>query len=160
MYETGRYLTATGNHIEGTPDGVEERSAALAQVYAETTGLEMQLSGISLSYISLALQANYLDRPARCWAVLFDKVGALVVNPLQIFEGRMDQFQIGVGETGVVQVTAESHLIDWERPSGRAWNYIQQLSLWPNDHGIEFMAEVVEKEIWWPALKREENVNL
>lgn len=33
MYESGRYLTITGNHLAGTPDTIEERSNELLAIY-------------------------------------------------------------------------------------------------------------------------------
>lgn len=122
------------------------------------TALEMELNGIAAEHISAALQADYLDRPARAWAVMFDRQGALVEDPLKIFEGRMDQMSIGVSNVAAVQVTAVSHLADWERSSGAAWNHQQHLARFPGDLSLEFMAEIVEKQIWWPANLSDEDL--
>ncbi|HUU46285.1 MAG TPA: LamG-like jellyroll fold domain-containing protein [Acidobacteriota bacterium] len=149
-------ITFDGKEFEGIGSFgrlsmIEDRSSLVP------TGVEMELNGLDPAIISLALQANYMDQPCRIWVVLFDRLGALVVDPKQVFEGRMDQMDIAVGAVGAVRLTAESHLLDWERSSGLVWNYVQQRDLYPDDYGFEFMAEIVEKEIWWPATLRSQD---
>ena len=36
MYDGGRYLTLTGQHVPGTPTTIEDRTAALAALHAQT----------------------------------------------------------------------------------------------------------------------------
>jgi len=38
MYDSGRMMTVTGNHLEGTPTTIEERTAELGQLHAEVFG--------------------------------------------------------------------------------------------------------------------------
>ena len=44
MYDSGRFFTFTGLHLDGTPDTIEERSAILQAVYAEMTASRQQHS--------------------------------------------------------------------------------------------------------------------
>lgn len=39
VYNSGRFFTVTGNHVEGTPETIENREAEIAEIHAEIFGL-------------------------------------------------------------------------------------------------------------------------
>jgi hypothetical protein len=117
----------------------------------EPSGVEMQLSGIIPSYISAALQLNYIGRPVRIYKVQHDSTGAVVVDPWIVFEGLLDEMTMAE-ETGTATLTlsAESHFRNWERPSGPLWNDASHRAQFPDDFGLAEVAATAEKQIWWP----------
>lgn len=114
------------------------------------TSARLSLSNIPASHISLALSARYLDRPCRIYQVTWDEAGAQL-DPFLVFDGRLDELNVALGQTGAVEVSAESHLRNWRRPKHRRWNDESQRDLWPDDNGLEFLAEMVDREVWWPV---------
>jgi hypothetical protein len=63
----------------------------------------------------------------------------------------MDEMNVSLGQVGSVDVTTESHLLNWRRPILRRWNDEAQRSIWSDDYGFEFLAEMVDREVWWPV---------
>ena len=53
------------------------------------------------------------------------------------------------GETATIQVTVENRLIEFERTRIRRYTAEDQKIDYPNDKGLEFVAEMAEKEIVW-----------
>jgi len=52
-------------------------------------------------------------------------------------------------ETATIQVTVENRLIEFERTRVRRYTAEDQKIDYPNDKGLEFVAEMAEKEIVW-----------
>ena len=112
-------------------------------------GVVLEISGVPASHISLALNEDVQGRTAQVWLGFLDDNYTLVANPTLIFQGRMDTIGGSLGETGVVIVTAESKLIDWDRPNGLLYTDSAQRELFSGDKGLEFVNEAVEREIIW-----------
>ena len=91
----------------------------------EAKGATLTLSGIPSSILSLAL-----DEP---------------------FQGRECRIYFGVEEasTCAVSVTAENVLIKLERPTVRRFTDQDQKSRYPGDRGLEYIASLQDKEIFW-----------
>lgn len=117
----------------------------------EPRGITLILSGLQADFLAIALQQQYVDRPMLLFGVFFDANNEMVPDPVEIFGGRMDTMPIEIGRVATVGVTCESRLIDWERPSVRRWNDTDQRSRYPNDKGLEFIAVMADRQIWWPA---------
>lgn len=114
----------------------------------KSEGMEMGLSGIPSTIISIALTEDYQDRPATLWFAFLDNTQSIISNPYQQFKGRMDtmSFEDG-GETGSISIAVESILIDLERPKERRYTDEDQQQEYPGDRGFEFVAGLQEKEI-------------
>lgn len=117
----------------------------------QPVGVELGLNGLDPANISLALGQEYIDRPARIYRAYWDVNGALVADPVLVFEGLMDTMTINSGaETASVIVTAESHLMNWERPVLRRWSENDQRERYNDDASLEFVDEMVDRDVWWP----------
>jgi len=116
-------------------------------------GASIALNGIDSSLISLALNENYQTRSAKIYLGVLSS-GAVVSDPYQLFDGRMDVMTIDDnGETASIVMTAESRLIELERPKLRRYTSEDQKLNHPDDIGLDFVASLQEKEIAWGSGK-------
>ncbi len=138
--ETYTGIGALGR-ISAVEEGVEQKAF----------GIAFELSGIPSSTISIALGEDVQGRTAQIWLGFLDSTYQLVADPVLVFRGRMDTMDVKLGEEGTVSVTAESRLIDWERPRERLYTDAGQKERYPGDEGFAFVNESVEKEIVWGA---------
>jgi hypothetical protein len=110
-------------------------------------GVSMSLSGISSSILSLALTENYKNRIAN---IYIGTIAGGTVSSYKVFSGRMDVMSISEeGETCNVSLTAESRLIDLERPRVRRYTSEDQKIIDANDKGFEFVNSIQGAIIEW-----------
>lgn len=111
-------------------------------------GVTMTLSGISSEIISVALAENYQNRAARIYIGSLAEDGS--ASSYQLFGGRLDVMTIEEsGETATVSATAESRLIDLERPRARRYTSEDQKSLYPGDLGLDYVNDLQDKTLDW-----------
>lgn len=115
------------------------------------TELRLSLSSVRPDYLQVAIDEFYEDRPVHIWLVFYDTDGALIGDPMLLFRGRMDSMPIKIGQTATFSVVVESEMIRWEKSNTRRYNDVGQRALYPYDSGMEFVAEMVDKDVWWPA---------
>jgi len=132
----------------GTLGGISEIEET-AKIAAN--GIELSLSGIPSASISLALTEPYRGRRAYVWLAFFNiTTGTMIANPVPVFAGRMDTMRVkDSGETSTIALSCESKLIDLERPRERRYTHEDQQDLFPGDLGLEFVAGLQEKELFW-----------
>jgi len=113
-------------------------------------GITVSLSGILPSLIEKARDENYQGRELKVLLGAMDATNSVISNPTVIFSGFMDTMTINEGgETSSIQVTVENRLIEFERSRARRYTAEDQKIDYPNDKGLEFVAEMAEKEIVW-----------
>lgn len=127
----------------GRVDPVEEGADIAAR------GLRLQLSGIPAEHIAIALGEHYQGQPARLYVGFLDAGHQLVADPELVFAGRMDTMDVELGESATIQITAESRLAAWERPNIRRYTHEDQVAEYPDDRGLEFVAQTAERELIW-----------
>ncbi len=115
----------------------------------QARGISLQLSGIPTALVSIALGEHYQGRSCKVWMGLLDSSHVLIADPVLMFDGRMDTMDINMGETAVINVTAESRLSDWERPRIRRYTNEDQQNQYPNDKGFEFVPQMADKQLIW-----------
>ena len=136
----------------------------------QAVGANFTLSGIPSDFLSLALQEPYQGRECKIYfGVLMEgglitqslntittQLGELLVLQsgtqgfLEIFSGEMDQMNIvEASDTATISVSAENALIKLERPVVRRLTNTDQQSRYPTDKGLEFVAALQDKEIFW-----------
>lgn len=130
----------------GRVGGIEpvEEGAEL-QMY----GVSMRLSGVDTALIATTMTEAYQGRPCKLWLAPLDATHRVSDDPVMIFSGRMDVMAIELGQTATITLSAESRLVDWERPRTRRFNSEDQAIDWPNDRGFDFVPGLVEAEIRW-----------
>lgn len=115
----------------------------------EATALQFSISGVDTANIGIALGEQYQGRSARMWGGCVD-AGAIVVDPVLLFVGRMDTMQIQDGDTASISITAESRLAAWSRPKIRRFSDSDQQKEFPGDLGLQYISELASgREIIW-----------
>lgn len=142
--------TGVGNlgSIEAVKEGAE------LQMY----GIGLRLSGIPSELVSIALGEHYQGRSAKIWLAPLTSDYQIIADPILLWSGRMDTMQIEMGDTASITVTAESRLVDWERPRIRRYNHEDQIGEYSTDKGLEFVTQATEKEVVWGVTSSNESV--
>jgi len=128
----------------GSIEPVEENADLSAR------GLTLRLAGIPIEVLALALAENYQGRTGKLWLGMLNSSAQLIDSPIPIFAGRMDTVQAeDSGSTGAIILTLENNLIDLARPRERRFTHQDQQIDFPGDRGLEYVAGLQTKEIFW-----------
>lgn len=112
----------------------------------EAKGATLTMSGIPSSFLSLALQEPYQGRECR----IYFGITSSPSDYVEVFSGELDQMNIEEqADSATISVTAENVLIKLERPVVRRFTNEDQKSRFPNDRGLEYVASLQDKEIFW-----------
>ena len=112
----------------------------------DAKGATLTMSGIPSSFLSLALQEPYQGRECR----IYFGVTSSPSDYVEVFSGELDQMNIEEqADSATISVTAENVLIKLERPVVRRFTNEDQKSRFPNDRGLEYVASLQDKEIFW-----------
>lgn len=112
----------------------------------EAKGATVTMSGIPSSFLALALTEAYQGRECR---IYFGMTSA-PSDYVEVFSGELDQMNISEeANTCTIAVTVENVLIRLERPVVRRLTNEDQKSRFPSDVGLEYVAALQDKEIFW-----------
>jgi hypothetical protein len=142
-------LTIDGNTYTGSADflqisTIDETSEIRA------TGISVGLSGIPTSLIAIALTEDYQGRDITLYFGTLDSAGAINDTPYVVFKGRMDLMTMQeYADYFNITITGESRLIDLEIPRAYRYTSEDQKIDYPADKGLEFIADLQNKEIVW-----------
>ena len=124
--------------------GSSSESAELA-----VNGIDITLSSVEQSYVSIFLTQNYVDVPVKLYRAVLDSNDAVVGSPILVFDGFITGFSIEDDESSSeISVTTASHWADFEKLNGRKTNHNSQALHFPNDEGFEFAANTI-KDLKW-----------
>lgn len=113
-------------------------------------GITVTLSGVTSPLLSKARDEDYQGRELKVLLGAMDAANGVISDPVVVFSGFMDTMVINDGgETATIQVTVENRLIEFERTRVRRYTAEDQKIDYPADKGLEFVAEMAEKEIIW-----------
>lgn len=116
----------------------------------EANGMTVTLSGITEPLISKARDEDYQGRELKVLLGAMDSTNSVISSPVIIFSGFMDTMTIQDGaETATISVSVENRLIEFQRNRIRRYTAEDQKIDYPTDKGLEFVAEIAEKEIVW-----------
>ena len=116
----------------------------------KATGINVMLSGIPSNLLSSALSENYQGRDITMYFGTLDNAGAINDTPYVLFKGIMDVMNISESsDTANISITGESRLIDLEIARERRYTSEDQKIDYPNDKGLEFVADLQQKQIIW-----------
>jgi hypothetical protein len=111
--------------------------------------IDLSLSGIPTEYVSLALSDNYRGRNVVVYLILFN-TSMVTYEQITLFRGKMDQLIIDEGsDTSTITVRCESRLNDLNRANDLRYTDEAQRELFPNDKGLQFVASMANKSIYW-----------
>jgi len=114
------------------------------------SGARVVLSGIVEPLISKARDADYQGRQLVIKLGAMDDQGEIIASPVEIFSGFMDVMTISdSGETASIGVAVENRMIEFDRTRVRRFTAEDQKIDYPNDKGLEYVAEIQEKSIVW-----------
>jgi len=113
-------------------------------------GMTVTLSGVMEPLISKARNEPYQGRELVIRLGAMDASNSVISTPVIIFSGFMDTMVIQDGaETATISVSVENRLIEFQRSRIRRYTAEDQKIDYPDDKGLEFVAEISEKEIVW-----------
>ena len=111
--------------------------------------IEVQLSGVDRTYLTEILSETFMDRNLIIRKGFFDDSNAVIVDPIIIYSGKMDQPNIiETSETCTVSVTVANLFVDFTKTTGRYTNEESQHLFFPNDNGFQYAHQII-KEINW-----------
>ena len=113
-------------------------------------GMSLKLSGVTEPLVSKARDEEYQGRELKVLLGAMDSTNSVISNPVIIFSGFMDTMTIqDTADTATITVTVENRLIEFQRNRIRRYTSEDQKIDYPTDKGLEFVAEIAEKEIVW-----------
>lgn len=120
---------------------------------ARIDSVTVQLSGVSQEWIAAVLAETYIDRRLVIYKGFRDTRGNIIVDPVAIFDGRMDAPVIGEDpdeEPGrsIVHLEASSHWSDFERKPGRRTNDAIQRLHFPGDAFFDHVS-ATSRQVFW-----------
>lgn len=116
----------------------------------QANGITVTLSGITDPLLAKARDEDYQGRELTVLLGAMDASNGVISTPTTIFSGFMDTMVINdSSETATIQIAVENRLIGFERTRVRRYTAEDQLIDFPNDKGLEFVADMAEKEIVW-----------
>ena len=116
----------------------------------QANGITVTLSGITDPLLAKARDEDYRGRELTVKLGAMDSSNGVISAPVTVFSGFMDTMVINdSSETATIQIAVENRLIEFERTRIRRYTAEDQKIDYPNDKGLEFVAEMAEKEIMW-----------
>ena len=117
----------------------------------EAIGVEITLSSIPSSILALALGEDVQGKTCKIYSVAMLN-GVIQDTPPVEYIGRVDTLAISEnGKSGSITVNVESRLADFARPRVRRYTDQDQQALYPGDLFFQFVAQMPERQIVWPA---------
>ena len=135
--------------LEFSDGTVRYTTAVMEGTELEANRIIVGLNGIPSANLSLAIGQTYQNRPATVYLGFLDANYALVADPFVAFKGRMDSMDIELGKTARIQIGIESRLVDWDKARIRRYTNEDQQNFFAGDKGLEFMSEMVDKQLVW-----------
>lgn len=118
----------------------------------EPQQLSITIAGVESASLAGALTEPYINRVVRVYVGMLDDQGTLIGDDVMTyFVGKLDEMKIKHGDTGSIEFIARDRLADWDRPRVERYTNAAQQALHPGDKGLEFVSQVADKEIIWPA---------
>jgi len=137
----GNTWTSSGNFLD--IDAVTETGEL------QVNNLNITLSAVEQTYVSIFLAQNYLDIPCNIYRVVLDNTDSVIGAPINIFTGLITGYSIeDSGESSSITVALASHWKDFEKENGRRTNHNSQQLHFAGDEGFEFAAKTI-KDLKW-----------
>ena len=140
---SGSSITYTASSfLVATPTFTEETDLT-------KTSLNITLSGADTTFISTVLNENIVNDTVDIFRGLLDSNNALIADPILLYSGNIDTFQISESETeSNVILTVVSHWADFDKKSGRQTNNNSQQRFFNTDVGMDFSSQTVLDLKW------------
>lgn len=116
----------------------------------DPTSCYLRLSGVDTTFLSTIANSDLLNRKVTIRYAAIEGDRSVIGEPFLYFSGNMDKPDIVFGSTSSIEFEIRGPLADWDRHSPQRLTYEDQLSRYPGDRGLEFVATIGSKEIIWP----------
>jgi len=114
--------------------------------------LSLALSGADQTFISTVLNENVVNDTVDIFRGVLDSSNAIVADPILLYSGNIDTFQIDETETeSSVILTVVSHWADFNKKSGRNTNNNSQQRFFNTDVGMDFASQTTLDIKWGRA---------
>jgi len=124
----------------------------------KAVSVEVYLTGVPSSAISLALNESAQNKSGKIWFAFLDSSDGVIADPYLIFEGKFDHAVINDSpEEGGIVLVYESELIQLEEASEWRYNDVTQKYLFPGDRGFEYISSLAEWSGFWGVPERARN---
>ena len=111
--------------------------------------LQLTLSGVDQTYISIALSENIINQEVYIYRGFLDTNNALISDPFLLFFGTIDEYRISDNtDTANLVLNLTSHWGNFQKTSGRVTTDNSQQRFFSGDKGMEFAALTV-RDIKW-----------
>ena len=111
--------------------------------------LQISLSGVDQSMISVALSENIINDQVKIWRGFLDDNNAVIADPFLLFYGTIDEYSISDNtQTANVILNVTSHWGQFTKESGRTTTDNSQQTYFSGDKGMEFAALTVRDLKW------------
>lgn len=116
----------------------------------QINSVTVTLGGVRDGDLALFLDNQYLDQPIKLFRVWYTGDGAMIDDPVMIFDGRIDKPVISDDPDNGITIgcAASSQWVDYERRAGRHTNPSEQVFFFPGDTGFKF-ANIAIKDLKW-----------
>lgn len=145
------YGEITWNSVTWTGGGdLVAISAVEETADVEAVSVTVSLTGFDSALVATALSECRSGKAGKIWLGFLDASDALIVDPVLLFEGRLDVPEISDdGLSATISIRYESELVALERSRERRYTNADQRSEYPDDRVFEFVEQLQEAEIIW-----------
>lgn len=154
-FPTPIYLTDYGQDIVYSTITYDASSYILEVGDANESGeirvnsMDLTLSAVYQSYVSLFLQSDYVNKRVLVQRVCLDDNGDVIGEPITYFDGRIVAFDIeDSGTDSKITIELASHWQDFDKIQNRKTNTKSQQFWFPNDKGFEYAASIITNLKW------------
>jgi hypothetical protein len=118
----------------------------------EPQQMSITIAGVNPTSLSATLSEPYINRDVRVYVGMLNDNGALIADTaMTYFVGKVDEMKVVQDTKGSIEIIARDRLADWNRPRVERYTNASQQARYPGDKGLEFVSQVADKEIIWPA---------
>lgn len=116
----------------------------------ESSGVEVTLSGVPDTLISLVLGDSRQNLTGKLYLGFFDSSWSIIADPFLFFEGGLDVPKISDSNSDLdLILTYENHLVFLKRKRELRFTDQTQQALFPGDLGFQFVNSLAEWSGYW-----------
>jgi hypothetical protein len=145
--------TYTGVGDFGSFSAIEEPSGI------EETAIDLILSGVDASLVSLSFNEFYQGRTATIWLGFKNVTTGALIAPTIVFLGVIDNTKINLGKTATIILRVTNNSAFWSRINDKRYTDEDQQATYPGDTAFKYIAQIQEKRNVWGAAAIAEYVN-
>ncbi len=153
-FDTPIYITTASHDVDtGTLYASSPHTLNLGNVQEHADlrvgTFNITLSGVEQTYVSLFLSDDYMDVRVTYHKALLDDSGAVIGQPILMFDGRISGVKGGDnGESSTLIVECASHWANFDTINGRMSNDASQQSVFSGDTGATLTGHSARDVKW------------